>query len=449
MIGHQTTGAPTGDEQLLEFAKAVERHKQGRHALHMKLSLLSAENAGSFANRNTASFFHTLVKNDQGKLFRLSSGDMMFVSSTASKTDVDALRQKVIKFFDRDAHLVDNPNQLISSFDLGLSFSTFLQCCEDLSAAAEANVMPLTTASSADSFSRSKNEQPSNVRSMLERAVDSTQQKTELKPTSLPRRLFFDDEEVKPISPADLDRLESNFRILDPTNLLMDLPVAAVVGDMPPHVIFSEKSIDYAGLQAAVLPSRNLQGDPNLFERLSCIIEQQLIKKLQLPPNQEALANSFPSNVKTVLSSDFIQFDRNHRRSSNVPLIIDIRLQDALIHMGDFLRMKDRVHEAGYRVCLSGMTTFGFAAMDHSHRLADFIKVNAPDVHNKLDAQWQDHFHDSARKAGHNRMIFSQCETPADLDTGRALGFSLYQGSHINDLIMAREPTPSKAAKAR
>lgn len=446
MIGDKSTNTPTGEEQLLEFAKAVERHKQGRHALHMKLSLLSAENAGSFASRNTASFFHTLVKGDQGKLFRLSSGDMMFVSSTAPQTEIASLQQKITKFFDRDAHIADDPSQLITDFDLERDFSSFLTCCEDLSEAAEADVVPLTTPSSANGFTAPANQQGGNVRSMLERAVETTQQPAQLKPASLPRRLFFEDEEVKPISPADLDRLESNFRILDPTNLLMDLPVAAVVGTMPPHVIFSEKSIDYEGLQAAVLPSRNLQGDPNLFERLCCIIEQQLIKKLHLPPNQDALANSFPSNVKTVLSNQFLQFDRTHRRTSNVPLIIDIRLQDALLNMGAFLKMRERVHDAGYRVCLSGMTTFGFATMDHSHRLADFIKVTAPDEHNTLDARWEEHFHDSAQKAGKNRMILTRCDTAEDLEAGRALGFSLYQGKYINELIMAPQPAAKQAA---
>jgi hypothetical protein len=450
VIGDKSANTPTGEDQLLEFAKAVERHKQGRHALHLKLSLLSAENAGSFASRNTASFFHTVVKKDQGQLFRLSSGDMMFVSSTAPRTEIESLQQKITKFFDRDPHIINDPSQLIDDFDLTRDFSSFMQCCESLAEAAEADVVPLTAPSGANGFTKPANQQSNNVRSMLERAVETTQQPTELKPASLPRRLFFEDEEVKPISPADLDRLESNFRILDPTNLLMDLPVAAVVGDMPPHVIFSEKSIDYDGLQAAVLPSRNLQGDPNLFERLCCIIEQQLIKKLHLPPNQEALANSFPSNVKTVLSNHFIQFDRTHRRTSNVPLIIDIRLQDALVNMGNFLRMRERVRDAGYRVCLSGMTTFGFAAMDHSHRLADFIKVTAPDEHNTLDAQWEDHFHDSARKAGNNRMIFTRCDTAGDLEAGRALGFSLYQGKYINEMIMARQPaaTPPAATQA-
>lgn len=439
-------GAPRGEDQLLEFTKAVERHKRGRHALHIKLSKLSAANSGSFASRNTASFFHTLVKSDKGRLFRLSTGDMVFVGSTADKTDVAALQTKVSKFFDRDANIASDPSVLVSEFDLSTNYAAFLQTCENLCANADANVMPLApTTDNANSFEKKQSQDgESNVRSLLERAVTDNAPMKATAP-ALPRRLLFDDEDVKPISPADLDRLESNFRILDPTNLLVDMPVAAVIGDMPPHVIFSEKAIDYDALQAAVLPSRNMRGDANLFERVCCIIEQQLIKKLELHASNQTLANSFPCNIKTVLSGSFIQFDRNHRRNSSVPLIIDIRLHDALMHMSDFLRMRDRVHEAGYRVCLSGMTTYAFAAMDHSHRLADFIKVSAPDESNALDAQWLEHFHDSARKAGNNRMIFTHCNTFEDLEIGRSLGFSLFQGEHINELITG---VPSAATSA-
>lgn len=450
MSADQIAGASNGETQLLEYTRALERHTKGRHALHMKLSLLSTENSGSFANRNTASFFHSHIKAEQGKLFRLSTGDMVFVGSTATKTDVDGLNAKVTNFFNRDSNIVDDPSQLIDDFDLGKNFQGFLSACETLHADAEAAAIPLTSSQAADSFTKPSGEDGGNVRSLLERTVDENAAFQKPKKTKLPKRLWFEDEEIKPISPADLDRLESNFRILDPTNLLEDLPVAAVIGDMPPHVIFSEKSIDYDGLQAAVLPSRNLRGDVNLFERLSCIIEGQLIKKLYLPPSGDTLANSFPSNIKTVLSGDFIQFDRNHRRSSNVPLIIDIRLQDALMNMSQFIKMRDRVREAGYRVCLSGMTTYGFAAMDHSHRMADFIKVNAPNLDDQLDAQWLEHFHDSARKAGQNRMIMSKVDAPEDLDAGRRLGFSLFQGQHINALITkvqtAKRP-PANAAR--
>lgn len=441
-------GAPSGETQLLEYTKALERHTKGRHALHMKLCLLSSENSGSFANRNTASFFHALIKAEQGKLFRLSNGDMIFVGSTATKTDIDALHAKVTKFFGRDSHIADDPHQLIDGFDLGEDFKGFLAACEALKSNADAGGVPLTSGGSSDAFTKAADAAGGNVRSLLERTVGENTVFQKPKKTNLPKRLLFEDEEIKPISPADLDRLESNFSILDPSNLLEDMPVAAVVGDMPPHVIFSEKSIDYDGLQAAVLPSRNLRGDANLFERLSCIIEHQLIKKLHLPPSGDTLANSFPSNIKTVLSGDFIQFDRNHRRSSNVPLIIDIRLHDALMHMSHFIKMRERVREAGYRICLSGMTAFGFCVMDHSHRMADFIKVNAPGPDDQLDAQWLEHFYDSARKAGQNRLIMSKIDAAEDLDEGRKLGFSLFQGSHINSLIADGQNSANAAAKA-
>lgn len=424
------------EAQLLDFTNALARHRGGRFALHFKLSMLTPENSGSFANRNAASFFHALIKADRGKLFRLANNDIVFISSNVPWPEVQALQMKVNSFFDQDANIAQDPSVLSDGFDLSEQFELFLARCENLKASADALVVPLTPPETSNNSG--------NVRSLLERSVESDTSTSPQK-SNAPRRLFFDDEEVKSLSPADLDRLESNFRILDPTNLLMDMPVAAVIGDMPPQVIFSEKAIDYVSLQAAVLPSRDMQADANLFERLRCVVEAQLIKKLQLPRTGNALANSFPCNVKTVLSGHFISFDRNHRRHSDVPLIVDIRLHDALVHMHDFLRMRERVYEAGYRVCLSGMSPYGFAAMDHSHRLADFIKVNAPPEGEFPEDVWLEHFHDSARKAGVNRLIFSGCDTAADLDNGRKLGFSLFQGEFVNMMITETQP---KAASA-
>ncbi|MEO0413043.1 MAG: hypothetical protein AAF221_14515 [Pseudomonadota bacterium] len=425
------------EAQLLEFTNALSRHRGGRFALHFKLSMLSPENSGSFANRNAASFFHALIKADRAKLFRLTNNDIVFISSNVPWPDVHALQTKVNGFFDQDENIKQDPSVLSDEFDLSEEFELFLTRCDNLKASADAIAVPLTPPQSSGNSG--------NVRSLLERSVEADSPAAAQK-SSAPRRLIFDDEEVKSLSPADLDRLESNFRILDPTNLLMDLPVAAVIGDMPPQVIFSEKAIDYVSLQAAVLPSRDMQADANLFERLRCVVEAQLIKKLQLPRTGNALANSFPCNVKTVLSGHFISFDRNHRRHSDVPLIIDIRLHDALLHMRDFLRMRDRVYDAGYRVCLSGMSPYGFAAMDHSHRLADFIKVTAPPEGEFPEDVWLDHFHDSARKAGVNRLICSGCDTAADLENGRKLGFSLFQGEFVNMMLAEAQP---KAANAQ
>lgn len=424
--------AASAEAQLLEYTRALTRHRKGRFALHFKLSLLSAENSGSFANRNAASFFHASIKAEKGKLFRLSNNDIVFISTDTAWHDVHSLQEKVTAFFERDANIASDPAALSSSFDLSEEYETFVGLCEMLKEQDDAAIVPLTPA-------QPKPDDSGNVRSLLERSFEEQTPNIPQK-SSAPRRLFFEDEEVKSLSPADLDRLESNFRILDPTNLLMDLPVAAIIGDMPPQVIFSEKCIDYDALQAAVLPSRDMRADANLFERLRCIVEAQLIKKLRLADTGTALANSFPCNVKTVLSGHFISFDRHHRRHSGVPLIIDIRLQDALLHMSDFLRMRERVYDAGYRVCLSGMSPFGFAAMDHSHRLADFIKVSAPAEGDFPAGLWLNNFQDSARKAGLNRMIFSDCNTAADFEAGRSLGFSLFQGEFINMMITEAAP---------
>ncbi|MEM7568513.1 MAG: hypothetical protein AAF337_01835 [Pseudomonadota bacterium] len=438
MSASSLNDAVSPEDQLLEYTHALRRHRAGRFALHFKLSLLSEKNSGSFANRNAASFFHAFIKADKGKLFRLSSNDIVFISANVPWHELHALEGKVTGFFDDDENIAGATDQLSQSFDLSDDFDAFAAHCEQIKEDADAQAIPITPPKPAPS--------DTNVRSLLERSVEADAPKP-LQKAAVPRRLIFDDEEVKSLSPADLDRLESNFRILDPTNLLVDMPVAAVIGDMPPQTIFSEKAIDYESLQAAVLPSRDMQSDANLFERLRCVVEQQLIKKLQLPPTNNALANSFPCNVKTVLSGHFISFDRNHRRNSNVPLIIDIRLHDALVHMQEFLQMRDRVRDAGYRVCLSGMSPHGFAVMDHSHRLADFIKVTAPPEGTLLDGKWLDHFHDSARKAGLNRLIFSHCDTAEDLENGRQLGFSLFQGDFINMMIAEAAPRAAAAAK--
>ncbi|MEM9878420.1 MAG: hypothetical protein AAF862_03975 [Pseudomonadota bacterium] len=451
MAVQETIDDRSREAELLEFATAVGRHKDGRFALHIKLSQLSAENSGSFASRNAASFLHTFIRADEGRLFRLSSGDIMFISSTALPADLEDAQLNITRFFERDANLADDPPKLIDRFNLAREYRPFLALCQSIADEADTRLAPLTANAAAPlSFTKKPALEPSAASADNVAAFNkaSTARVEKLQRAELPRRLLFEDEEVKALEPADLDRLESNFRILDPTNLLMDMPVAALVGDLPPQIIFSEKAIDYEALQAAILPSRDMRGDANLFERLSCIIEQRLIKKLSIPHTRTALASSFSSNIKTVLSSDFIRFDRRHRRSSGVPLILDIRLRDALTNMAEFLRMRERVRDVGYRICLSGMTTYSFAAMDHGHRLADFIKVDAPTDANLLHGEWLNHFQDSARSAGFQRMICSHCDSALDVENAKALGFSLFQGQQINAMIMETVRGEQTAARA-
>jgi hypothetical protein len=185
-----------------------------------------------------------------------------------------------------------------------------------------------------------------------------------------------------------------------------------------------------------------LKASPCLFEYLARLIELRLLRTLKLSGGGKALAFSFPSHVDAVLSEVFLRFDAERRRLTDRPIIIEFRLPDVMRSAYRYMEARARLHALGYRVCLQGMSAFDFVFLNRRQVIADFEKIEwRDDYETTLAGAWRQHFADSAALAGRGRLILSGCTSAQAVETGRALGFCLFQGPYVSGLVSRDDPS--------
>ncbi|RME66080.1 MAG: hypothetical protein D6782_05045, partial [Alphaproteobacteria bacterium] len=244
---------------------------------------------------------------------------------------------------------------------------------------------------------------------------------------------------TRPFTAADLDRLESALRMLDVDGMMEDQIVAAIAGSGPPMPVFIEQRFSYDALAASVLPHCDLRADALLFERLAQMIEARILRTVRFHEQRGTLAISLPCHVDAVLSDIFHDFDRERRRHCRCPVIIELRLADLARSVRRFLDARTSLKAAGYRVCITDLDMFDFCLLDQRVLGADFVKIDwRADRVAHFDDDWRRHFQAQATAAGRGRLILAGCTDAAAVAQGRALGFSLFQGTHVDTLITAR-----------
>ena len=74
---------------LLDFIERLDRHREGRVAIHIQLSKLKPANRKEMHIRIAADTFRQLVKKYEGQLFQLGNADMMFICKNANVEDIE------------------------------------------------------------------------------------------------------------------------------------------------------------------------------------------------------------------------------------------------------------------------------------------------------------------------------------------------------------------------
>ncbi len=430
---------PSQEELLVDFAERLKRHRKDRRAVHLRLSALGANIRNTYVVRQAASFFHHLIKAEAGQLFRISSGDLVFGSKGASKMEMESAVYKLLQELAHDPVAQGwhgDLDALADWFEMESDYDRFLSLCHDLLAG--------RAAEPAGEFAS-------------EPANDMTQAPAPAKPSSPaptpsvapyrrpPRRRSSYPEVVMPTRPftaADLDRLESALRMLDVEGMMEQKPVAAIAGNGPPLLVFTEQCFAYAELAASVLPNCDLLADPLLFERLAQMIETRVMKTVRFEQRSGTLATSMTLHVNAVLGDGFAGFDRARKRHCSQPVIIELRFADVARGVRQYLDARTRLKAAGYRICVKALDLFDFCLFDQQALAADFIRVHWPrDGLAQFDESWRARFDTQAAAAGRGRLILAGCANADAIAQGRKLGFSLFAGAAVDALMDANAST--------
>jgi len=396
---------PAHEELLHDYAERLGRHLPGRRAIHLHLCQLKPHNKRPHHIRIAASSFDGLVQRHEGQCFTLANRDIVVVVRDASVSQIDEVVLK-LRFLFSDDPLVaqedsgeETQERFVTWYDLeDADYPRFLAMARRMRAAAKK-----AAAEEAE-------------------AVDEPAKDDGPEPTV-------------PLDPEKLNQLEKQLVGADIAGMLRRQPICAMLPGQPAKPVFNEVFVSMEELRKRVLPEVNLFSSRWLFQHMTEVLDQRLLKEL---PDQEGsikLSTSLNLNVSTLLSEQFLAFDRQLRNRTKKAMVIELQTIDVFGDVGAYQFARDFVRERGYKVCLDGLNYLTFPLLARSALDVDFQKIIwAPDLVEEDGSDRRDAFVQAVKQTEATRVILCRCDSMDAVRYGQALGITLFQGRLIDRL---------------
>ena len=318
--------------RLLEHIDRLARHREGRKAVQIHLSKLQPHHHREHHIRIAFSTFEDRVKVLDGQLFQVENKDIFFIFQQATPLEVDNAIKHLRVLFTEDPLAHDADGEFCTWYD-------FTRHYDQLHSVVEA--------------------MHNEVQKRNKRLADISQ--VTAKPPITPHRLG---ELVESIARADL------------SNVMRRQSIFAILGGQAPQQILRELFISIGDLQKLILPDYDILADRWLFQALTETLDKRMLAMLM--KNDDAdIADSFSLNlnVSTLLSPEFLAFDRSLRATVRGSIVIELQLMDIFADISAYTFARDFAHDRGYRVCLDGLTAFTLPFVDREKLGLDLVKL--------------------------------------------------------------------------
>ncbi len=407
---------------LVDYAQRLDRHREGRRAVHIHLSRLKPQNRREQHIRVAVNTFQEIVSQYDGQVFVLSNCDLMFLFKDAKISDIDDAVMRMRYLFSEDPLGQGNDEEDIVRFctwyNVQSNYNSFLETVEQLYEEEQRRERRLAAAAEATGE--------------VETAPD----------------------ERTPLTPEQLGRLENFLERADLSSVLRRQHICAVVGENPPQSIFKELFISIADLATTVLPDVNLVANRWLFQHLTQTLDRRVLKLLSRADDSDLFSSlSLNLNVDTLVHPDFIEFDKSLRTGSRGTIVIELQPVDVFADFNAFMFARDFAREKGYRLCLDGVGINFFEFIDRKKLGVDFVKlVWTTDLSNDARQARQQALIDHIAETGKSRVILSRCDTPAAIRVGQNLGITLFQGRFVDSQLQGQRnyiPAPKMPPRRR
>jgi EAL domain-containing protein (putative c-di-GMP-specific phosphodiesterase class I) len=397
---------PTQEQLLLDTVQRLARFRDGRRAVHIHLSRLKPYNRRDLHVRIAVNTFESLVKQFEGSIFLLANSDIVFICKGARIDVIDEAVMRLRYLFSEDplAHQVndDTSGGFCTWYNLQRDYDRLLAAARALHDRTERRTKRV-----ADIAGQPKDGAPERP------SIDS-------------RKLG---ELIDAIQHADL------------SNLLRRQPVAALLPGAAPQVVFRELYISIADLRDAMMPGYEIAADRWLFQHLTQTLDRRMLKML-VQNDDSAIGTNFSLNVNvaTLLGEDFLQFDASLRSAARGTIVLELQLIDIFADVGAFLFARDFVRERGYRICLDGINQHSLPFIERQGLGVEFVKIAwRREMIDMVDTERATEFRKLIERLGKTRAILCHCDSDEAVRFGRAAGFALFQGRHVDRLLAVRD----------
>lgn len=238
----------------------------------------------------------------------------------------------------------------------------------------------------------------------------------------------------EPLTPGLLGKIESMLANANLASHIRRQPVAVMVGDGRPTVMFTEVFVSIADLRETLLPTVDLASNPWLFQRLTQTLDRRVLALLT-HRDDGSLAKGFSINlnVGSILSDEFLAFDDGLAAGSHGTVVIELRAEDIFADLAAYTFARDFVRQRGYRVCLDGLSWRSLGYVDSRRLGVELVKlVWTPDLPKVLAGPEGKAAREAMRAIPPGRLILARCDSEDAVAFGRANDITLYQGRLID-----------------
>jgi EAL domain-containing protein (putative c-di-GMP-specific phosphodiesterase class I) len=407
---------------LLDYAQRLDRHREGRRAVHIHLSRLKPQNRREQHIRVAVNTFQELVSQFDGQVFVLNNCDLVFLFKDAKISDIDEAVMRLRYLFSEDPLAQGSDEEDLARFctwyNIQGNYNLFLEVVEKLYEDEQRRERRLAAAAEAAGE--------------VEISADDR----------------------TPLSPEQLGRLENFLERADLSSVLRRQHICAVIGENPPQSIFKELFISIGDLATTVLPDVNLVANRWLFQHLTQTLDRRVLKLLSRADDSDLFSSfSLNLNIDTLVHPDFIEFDKSLRTGSRGTIVVELQPVDVFADFNAFMFARDFAREKGYRICLDGVDMNFFEFIDRKKLGLDLIKlVWSPELSSDRNKARREEMGGHIEALGKSRIIMSRCDTPASVRLGQSLGITMFQGRYIDSLLQSQRsyiPAPKMAPRRR
>jgi len=398
-------GLPDHEELLLDYTLRLERHVEGRRAVHLHMSKLRKLNQRDHYLRIASNNFSNLVNDHEGQLYRLRNNDIVVIVKNATVTQMDEIVLR-IKYLFGDDPLVD------SEGENDLEFVTWYNLENDY-----------------DLFVRDIKFIHNEYRSSIETEAAETENQPQAAETIAPNQAL------------DARRLGQMIEVIstsDVTSLLRRQTVCAILPGETARPVFNEIFVSIDTLRKRVMPEVDLHANRWLFQHLTEFLDVRLLRALPDAERAVELPASININVSTILSDEFTNFERQFRIMTQKTLLVELQSIDVFSDLSAFNFARDYLHERGYRVCLDGLTPQSFPLIRRAEFGLDMEKIIWDEnTGEEITGGRSEAFRETIRSTGAARVVLCRCDSREAMDFGHAHGITLFQGRYVERLLSA------------
>ena len=385
------------DARLLDTVKFLKGAAGSHYALHFHTSSLQEMYRSEFQQRIAVNIMNDIFRKEGGEIFAGRDGDIVVLYHGLNK---DLLSQAIfqLRYMFADDPLAyhgegqENEN-FCTLYDLAFQWRPFHRVCS-------------------------------------ERVTLATQLESQVK-TPKP------EEEKGLLTPSRLVNIIEELDGVDFSYAMRRQPVCAIQKNRQIKPVFHEMYVNMVHLRKLLSTDCNLASDKWLFRHLTDVLDAHVLELLTEHARQYlSQPVSLNLNVQTVLGDVFRRFRDRAKQESKAAIVVEIHIADVFTDMDAFLRARNLLHEAGYRLCLDGLTNESFVQVDREALGFDLAKLqwNADMVGDLANAA-NKKLAEAVKRCGSNRMILCRCDSEHAIDYGHALGISLYQGRYPDRVL--------------